>query len=106
MSAPMDSKGIDEKKNPDDYPIYKIFKLFATTEEDLDMRSKFEKGGVGYGDIKIEISNKINTALEPMRKKYDQYYSDPELVQKIITDGAIKATVVTDAKLNLIKLKG
>jgi len=65
----MDSKTIDEKKNPDDYSLYDIAKLFATREQDKELRSMFESGGVGYGDIKQYVAEMINNYLRPMRTK-------------------------------------
>jgi tryptophanyl-tRNA synthetase len=103
MAAPMDSKGIEEKKNPDDYPIYKIYRLFATKEEDSAMRAKFENGGVGYGDIKLEISDKINGSLKPMRDKYAELFANPEQVYEIIKKGADKANAVANTKLGVVK---
>lgn len=103
MGAPMDSKGIAEPKNPDDYPIYKIFKLFASTEEDEMMRAQFTNGGVGYGDIKTQIAEKINTSLAPMRERYQQYINDPAAVEAILTAGRERANVVAEAKLAAVR---
>ena len=105
MAAPMDSKSIDEKKNPDDYPVYKIYRLFATKDEDKAMRKKFEEGGVGYGDIKLEISDKINESLKVMREKYNELSNNPDQVYKIIEAGAEKANKVANAKLKEVKKK-
>lgn len=103
MSAPMDSKDVSDTKNPDDYPVYKIYRLFATPDEDLKMRIKFENGGVGYGDIKKEIAEKINDYLRPMRERYSELVDNPEKVTKIITNGAEKANSVANTKLEVVK---
>lgn len=103
MSSPMDSKGVEETKNPDDYPVYKIYKLFATKEEDAALRKKFTAGGTGYGDIKKIVVEKINDSLRDMRTKYDEYYNNPDLVYKIIEEGAERARVVANKKLAEVK---
>jgi tryptophanyl-tRNA synthetase len=103
MGAPMDSKGIAEPKNPDDYPIYKIFKLFASAEEDEAMRARFTNGGVGYGDIKTQVAEKINASLAPMRERYQHYMSDPATVQAILEKGMMRANNVADAKLTAVR---
>ncbi|MEM9336307.1 MAG: tryptophan--tRNA ligase [Patescibacteria group bacterium] len=103
MSAAMDSKDINETKNPDDYPIYKIYKLFASEEENNAMRANFENGGVGYGEIKQEIAEKINNELQPMRDRYNEFSNNPDLVTKILKDGADKANAVANQKLEIIK---
>lgn len=101
--APMDSKSIDEPKNPDDYAIYKIYRLFATSEEDANMRTLFEQGGTGYGTIKEIISNKINDYLHDMRAKYNELQSDPAYVYRVLEEGSIKANNVANAKVEKVK---
>lgn len=103
MGSAMDSKSIEEKKNPDDYPVYKIYKLFATKEEDAGMRAKFTEGGVGYGDIKKEISDKINQALQPMRERYNELVTNPEYVYDVLSKGATQANIIADAKLTDVR---
>ena len=84
---PMDSKGIVDTKNPDDYPIYIIYKLFANGTEDREMREMFEKGGVGYGEIKRIVIDKIISFIAPMREKRKEYAKNPEKVLKILKKG-------------------
>lgn len=103
MSAPMDSKSIAEAKNPDDYPIYKIYKLFVDGDTDAVMRKKFTDGGVGYGEIKSEIADTVNAALQPMRQRYTEFANNPERVYAIIAEGAAKANAVANQKLALVK---
>ena len=69
------------------------------------MRKKFEEGGVGYGDIKLEISDKINESLKVMREKYNELSNNPDQVYKIIETGAEKANEVANAKLKEVKKK-
>jgi tryptophanyl-tRNA synthetase len=105
MGSPMDSKEIADTKNPDDYPIYKIYKLFSSPEEDTSMRAKFTQGGVGYGDIKNEIADKVNSYLQPMRERYNQLVADPMTVYNIIETGGEKANAVANVKLADVRKK-
>ena len=105
MSVPMDSKEIEEKKNPDDYNLYKIFKLFATEEQDKEVRAMFEEGGVGYGDIKKYVSETINDYLQEMRAKRTELAKDPEAVLKILKEGGKKAKKVAEAKMLEVRKK-
>jgi len=105
MGSAMDSKEISEPKDPDDYPVYKIYKLFATKEEDEHMRKQFTDGGVGYGDIKKQIIDKVNDSLRPMRERYDALVTDPEYVYDVLRQGAEKANIIADAKLADVRKK-
>lgn len=101
----MDSKTIDEKKNPDDYSLYDIAKLFATREQDKELRSMFESGGVGYGDIKQYVAEMINNYLRPMRTKRLELAKDPKKVKKIIAQGGKKASKIANKKMKEVREK-
>ncbi|MFC1775384.1 amino acid--tRNA ligase-related protein [Patescibacteria group bacterium] len=78
------SKEIDEKKNPDDYALYNIYKLFADESEDKEMRAKFENGGVGYGDIKKVVSEKIIEFITPLRERREEIAKNVDDVMQIL----------------------
>ncbi len=105
MSIPMDSKSIEEKKNPDDYSLYKIFKLFATEEQDKEVRAMFENGGVGYGDIKKYIAGVANDYFRGIRDRRKELEKNPEEVLKILEEGGKVARGVAEAKMAEVRIK-
>lgn len=105
MTVPMDSKGVDEKKNPDDYALYDIAKLFCDPDQDRELRAMFENGGVGYGDIKKYVAGLINDYLRPMREKRKEYEQNPELVKKILKEGGKKAVSIANSKMEVVRDK-
>ena len=105
MSIPMDSKGIDEIKNPDVYNLYKIFQLFATAEEDQKIRAMFENGGVGYAEIKKYVAKKINAYLAPMRARRKEWENKPEEVLRILKEGGEKAKKIAEKKMKGVREK-
>ena len=84
---PMDSKLLQERKNPDDYNLYKIFKLFATKSEDKKLRKMFQDGGIGYGDIKIYVVKVVSDYLKPFRQERKRWESKRGQVLKILKNG-------------------
>ena len=105
MAVPMDSKGIDEAKNPDEYPLYTIARLFATGEQDAEIRAMFEQGGVGYGDIKKYIATMVNDYLRDMRDVRRGLEKDPDYVREVLRKGAEKARTIADAKMQEVREK-
>ncbi len=81
---PMDSKEIDDKKNPDDYTLYNIYKLFASDVEDKEMCAMFKNGGVGYGDIKKVVTEKITKFITPLRERREEIAKDKEMILKML----------------------
>ncbi len=102
-TIPMDSKLPEEKKNPDDYNLYKIFKLFATKEQDRELRKMFEEGGVGYGDIKKYVVDVIINFTKEMREKRAELEKQPEYVLEVLKQGTEKARKVAQEKMEEIK---
>lgn len=105
MSIPMDSKGIGEKKNPDNYNLYKIFKLFATKDENKKIREMFEKGGIGYEEIKVIIAQKINDYLRPIREKRIILAKNPKKALRILKMGGKKAQKQAKKKMKEVRKK-
>ncbi len=103
MSIPMDSKGIEEKKNPDDYSLYKIFKFFATDEQDKETRGMFENGGVGYADIKKYVTGVINDYLGEVREKRKELENNKEMVIEILENGGKVAREKAEKKMGEVR---
>lgn len=99
----MDSKDIDEKKNPEDYALYSIAELFLNSEEDAELRGMFENGGVGYGDIKKWVTEKVNEYLKPMRERKAELLKNREHVLDVLKSGAEKAGEVSLAKIKKMR---
>jgi tryptophanyl-tRNA synthetase len=103
MNIVTDSAGVADKKNPDENHIYNIYKLFANNEEDKIFRSKLENGGVGYGDLKKELSEKIISFITPLREKRDRLTN--EYILDVIKKGGLKAKKVAEEKMQEIRKK-
>ncbi len=91
MSIVTDSTPLEEPKDPDKSNVYALYKLFATPEEDAEMREKFLRGGYGYGHAKKELLEKIWTYFEPARKRREELLADPMQVHRVLQAGAEKA---------------
>ena len=102
-SIAMDSKSIDEKKDPDDYALYSIAKLCTTAEQDKALRAMFEDGGVGYGTIKDYVAGLVNDYFRPMRAKREELLKNTDEVLEILKSGGEQARVVAQKKMRKIR---
>lgn len=105
MSIQTDSKGLEEPKNPDECNVYNLYKLLASSEENLDMRHKYEAGGFGYGHAKTALLNLILSKFEKQRALFADYMEHPEKIEKVLEEGAKKAKVVADGVLRRVRGK-
>jgi tryptophanyl-tRNA synthetase len=95
MSIPTDSRRPEEEKNPDDLILYQIHKLFDSSAE---LRARYTQG-LGYGDAKKLLIADIIAFVTPMRQRRKKYEQDPEMVEKILLHGAMRANEVAMKKL-------
>ena len=80
----------DEPKNPDESAIFEIYKAFATPDEIAAMREAFTTG-IGWGDAKQALFDKINTEIAPFRARYEALMNNPKELEEILQMGAAKA---------------
>ncbi|MBQ0013180.1 MAG: tryptophan--tRNA ligase [Proteobacteria bacterium] len=98
-----DSKLPDEPKDPDTSTIVQLYRHFATESELSDLCKKFKKGGIGYGDAKKILFEKINSVLSGPRDKYNYLMSHTDEIDKILDDGAARARAIAEKTLARVK---
>lgn len=86
-----DSKGVEEAKDPEECNIFKLYKLFATTEETQKMSDAYKAGGLGYGTAKQALYDVIMREISPIREKYDYFINRPDEVHGVLEAGADRA---------------
>ena len=95
MSIVTDSKGVDDKKDPNKCNVFALYKLFDNKKEQDTMAKKYLKGGMGYGDAKKALLEKIQKTFEPFQKKRDELTANPKKVERILEEGAEKVRKIT-----------
>ncbi len=98
-----DSKLPEESKDADTSTIFQLYKHFANQTEIEILRKKFTNGGMGYGDAKQILFEKINSVLSESREKYEYLMTHTSEIDKILSDGAERATIVANETINRVK---
>lgn len=91
-----DSKLPDEPKNPDESTIFQLYRQFANANEIADLRARFEQGGMGYGDAKRILFEKINSVLSAPRAEYERLMSNTSELDNVLASGAACARAVAE----------
>src|SRR5882724_2495307 len=65
------SQAPGEPKNPDESHIFSLYRAFASASETAAMRNAFAQG-IGWGDAKQKLYERINIELAPMRERYEE----------------------------------
>ena len=105
MSIVTDSKGIEEKKIPDNCNVFNLFKLIADDSEIIRMKKNYEKGNYGYGYAKKELFDLIIEKYKKPRSKYFELIKSQDHIYKILEQGEIKAKKIACTVLDRVRNK-
>jgi tryptophanyl-tRNA synthetase len=85
-----DSRLPGEPKDIEGSALYQIYQAFASVEETQAMQAAY-KNGIGWGDAKHMLFERIDSEIAPMREKYESLMSNPAQIEAILLKGADKA---------------
>jgi tryptophanyl-tRNA synthetase len=90
MRIVTDSKQPGEPKDAEGSHLYTLYRAFATMAESEAFRKQLEEG-MGWGDAKQALYEKLEGELAPMRERYDALIANPARLEEILMAGAAKA---------------
>jgi tryptophanyl-tRNA synthetase len=85
-----DSRAPGEPKETDGSALFQIYQAFASADETTAL-AKAYADGIGWGDAKQTLFERIDREVAPMRDHYESLISDPARIEKILLAGAEKA---------------
>jgi tryptophanyl-tRNA synthetase len=85
-----DSKAPDEPKATEGSALFQIYQAFASAEESAAMARAYAEG-IGWGDAKQMLFERIDQEIAPMREQYQALINNPAQMDKILLAGADKA---------------
>ena len=105
MSIVTDSKGLEDKKDPDSCNIFNIFKLIASKDDVEKMKNNYLKGGYGYGHAKNNLLSLILDLYKEERNLYEELLKNPDHLYEILEKGENKARTIAKSVLDRVKNK-
>jgi len=103
MAIKTDSTPVEAPKAVEGSTLWGLARLMGTDADRSDYRSKMEKGGSGYGDLKKGLADLVLREFEEMRKKREELASDPVRVEKWMKEGAVKARKAAEQVLSRVR---
>ena len=85
-----DSKAPGEPKATEGSALFQIYQAFASTEETEAMARAYGDG-IGWGDAKQMLFERIDREIAPMREHYQALIDNPAQMDKLLRAGADKA---------------
>lgn len=105
MGIKTDSTPVESPKDPEKSAIYKLFSHFGSAKEIKELENNFRKGGLGYGDAKKLLLEKLLDYFAPYRKKRIELSKDLGYVDDVLKTGAEKARTEAKKTMNLVRKK-
>ena len=99
MSIKTDSAALEDPKNPDTCNVFSLYSLFATPEERDALAARYRAGGMGYGEAKLALLEKIQAYFAPYRARRAELIANPAEVDEVLRDGAARARAVAQATM-------
>lgn len=105
MAIQTDSTPLEAPKNPETCNVFTLYSLLADESQIENMRANYLGGNYGYGHAKQALFELIVEKFKSERAQYDYYINHPDEVEKILMEGAKKASMVATAVLNRVRNK-
>jgi tryptophanyl-tRNA synthetase len=88
---PTDSTPVEEPKDPDSSNVFQILDQFAAPEIAAETRRQLREGGMGWGELKNQLFEVLNTQLSPLRERYNALMDPDSELDALLAAGAEKA---------------
>jgi len=85
-----DSRAPGEPKSTEGPALFQLYQAFASAEQTAAFRQAFAEG-IGWGDAKQQLFERIDAEIAPMRDKYDSLIAQPVEIEATLREGAEKA---------------
>src|SRR5687768_2263693 len=85
-----DSRAPGEPKPTEGSALFQLYQAFATPEQTAAFAQAFADG-IGWGDAKQQLFERIDAEIAPMREKYEALIAKPVEIEATLIEGAYKA---------------
>ena len=102
MKIKTNSQLPEEPKETKDCILFSIYSAFATKDEIKEVAKRYETG-IGWGEMKQILFEKINADLADARENYHELIADKTQIHKVLKEGAQKVRDISAPFLQDIK---
>jgi tryptophanyl-tRNA synthetase len=98
-----DAKSLEDKKNPDEDNVFKLYSLVAKSDEIEEMRQNYLAGGYGYGHAKNALHAVLVREFAEEREKFEYYMNHTNELDQKLQEGEAKAEIIAKATIERIR---
>jgi len=105
MRIKTQSLSVEDKKDPKECNVYKIYSLIAPTKKKEALHKRYVSGGLGYGEAKEILFDEILQKFQKERDLYNSYHANKDKVEAVLKEGAKKARKQAQIVLKRVRSK-
>ena len=90
MAIVTDSTPVEQPKDTSQ-ALFQLWSLFATKPEREEMFARAKAGGLGYGEVKKDLAERMLRFFAPMRTLREDLARRPDEVEDVLREGARRA---------------
>ena len=98
-----DAKSLEDKKNPEEDNVFKLYSLVANPDEIEEMRQNYLAGGYGYGHAKNALHAVLVREFAEERERFDYYMNHTEELEQKLQAGEAKAEIIAKNTLERVR---
>jgi tryptophanyl-tRNA synthetase len=87
FSIVTDSRAPGDAKDTEGSALFQLYQAFASADDTAAMREAYAQG-IGWGDAKSKLFERIDAELSPMRERYHALMQQPQRIEDMLRDGA------------------
>jgi tryptophanyl-tRNA synthetase len=103
MGIVTDSTTVADPKDPTKCNVFALYSLFATEEEKAAMAARYRAGGMGYGEAKQALLEKIDSYFGPFRQRRKDLAKERGYADDVLRDGARRARAEAQITMGLVR---
>ena len=74
-------------KDPEDCPLFDLYKAFTSKEAQTNMRNRYAEG-IAWSEMKEIVFELIDSIVSPYRQDYQELLNDPTYIESVLQQGA------------------
>ena len=83
-----DSTPLEDPKDPDTCPVFSLYRLFASADQQAALAARYRAGGMGYGEAKQAVYEAAMEYFGPAFERRADLEGRPSDVEDILQAGA------------------
>jgi tryptophanyl-tRNA synthetase len=103
MGIKTDSTPMEEPKDPEKDTVFSLYQLISSQQEATELAALYRGGNFGYGHAKQMLFEKCLQFFGPARERFAQLMADPDRIESILSEGALKAAIKAEEVLGRVK---